>query len=137
MPADPEADIAALVATLTGRVQGTNLFRGPELAMDAVSVPPDCVFVQAFPGERPRPFLGTAQNLKSADVKITVRSPPLDREAARTTARTIMGGVHQATLGGLTGYCLALLVESEPAYEDYDAAQCHYYAFSLTVQWVA
>ena len=133
---DPEADLATLVATLTGRVLGTNLFRGSELAQDE-GVPADCVFVQAFPGDRPQPLLGTGKDLKSADVKITVRGPPSDREETRTTARAIMAGVQRAAPNELSDYSLALLVESEPAYEDYDSSQCHYYGFSLTLQWVA
>jgi hypothetical protein len=133
---DPEADLAVLVATLTSRVLGTNLFRGSELAQDG-GVPADCVFVQAFPGDRPQPLLGSGKDVKSADVKITVRGPPSDRETARTTARALMAGVQRAAPSGLPDYSLALLVESEPAYEDYDSSQCHYYGFSLTLQWVA
>lgn len=134
--ADPEADVAALVATATSRTQGTSLFRGPVLAV-AEGTPADCVFVQAHRGDRPGALLGTGKNLWSADVEVVFRGPPLDRETVRTSARTALQAVQQATRTALAGYALALVVEGEPEYLYQDVAQCHLYAFSLTVQWVA
>lgn len=124
------------MATATGRTVGTNLFQGKVLAV-AEGTPAECVFVQAHRGDRPQALLGTGSNLWSADVEVTVRGPPKDREAARQLARTALQAAQQATVAGLTGYVLALLVDGEPEYLYPDVNGCHLYAFSLTVQWVA
>lgn len=133
---DPEADVATLVATATGRVVGTSLFQGPQLAV-AEGAPADCIFVQARKGDRPQPLMGAGRTVWSADVEVLVRGPPRDREQARTTARGALQALQQATRGGgFPGYSLALVVEGEPEYVAKDVSQCHLYAFALTVQWV-
>lgn len=133
---DPEADVATLVAGFTSRTLGTNLFRGPMLAASP-QVPADCVFVQAHRGDRPQPLLGTGMTVWSADVEVSVRGPPSDREAARTTARELLQQVQQSTRTGLPGYSLALVVDGEPEQMPQEANLSHVYVFSLTVQWVS
>ena len=132
---DPEADVAALVATATGRTLGQGLLRGKVLAVEE-GTPPDCIFVSAHRGERPMPLLGTGTTVWSSDVEVTVRGPAGDREAARQTARGLLYAVQQATRTGLEGYALALVVDGEPEDMEQDTNQSHSFSFALTVQWV-
>jgi len=134
---DPEADVASLVATATGRTLGASLFRGKILAVGE-GAPADCIFIRAHRGERNQPFVGSSQTLWGADVEVTVRGPAGDRESARATATTVLHALQKATSGGgFSGYTLALVVDGVPEDLEQDTNQCHLFAVAVTVQWMA
>jgi hypothetical protein len=137
MTQDPQTDVAAFLATALGRTLGTNLFAGPVLAVGE-GVPPDAIFVEAQPGEAPDPVLGASQSEWEAEVEITVRGSPGDPEGPRAVARSVRDEVHLANArGGLTSYTLVTCDDSEPEYLEADQQQCHEYAVSFTLRWVA
>lgn len=130
-------DVAAYLLTLSLTYEGvalalgTNLFRG-EVQAVGNGVPPAAVFVQALPGTPPEAFLGAASTEWEAEVEITVRSNPGQREDARAFARGLLARLHCAAI---TGYTRVVAEDSEPEWQEQDEAECHEYVFSITVEW--
>lgn len=129
-------DVAAYLLTLglsyegTALALGANVFRG-EVQAVGNGVPPAAIFVQALPGGSPEPYLG-ALDVWEAEVEVTVRSNPGQREDARTFARGLLARLHRAPI---TGYISCVVEETEPEWQEQDEAECHEYVFSITLEW--
>jgi hypothetical protein len=137
MTQDPQSDVAAFLADELSRTVGTDLFTGAVLAVGE-GVPTDAIFVEAQPGEAPDPVLGASQSEWEAEVEVTVRGAPGDPEGPRVLARSVRDALHLANArGGLTSYTLVTCDDSEPEYLEADQQQCHEYAVSFTLRWVA
>lgn len=133
---DPQVDVAAHILTLglsyagAALALGTNLFRG-EVQAVGNGVPGAAIFVQALPGGSPEPYLGALDKWE-AEVEVTVRSNPGEREEARAFARELLARLHRATIAG---YISCVAEETEPEWQEQDEGDCHEYVFSITLEW--
>lgn len=109
---------------------GTNLFRG-EVQAVGNGVPAAAVFVQALSGPPPEAFLG-AMDEWEAEVEVTVRSAPGEREQARTFARGLLARLNRATI---SGYTRVVSEDTEPEWLERDEGDMHEYVFSITLEW--
>jgi len=134
---DPQVDVAAYIVTLGLTYAGaslalaTNVFRG-EVQAVGNGTPSAAVFVQALQGDPPQAFLGAGTTEWAAEVEITVRSAPGEREAARAFARGLLARLHCAAI---SGYTRVVAEDTEPEWVEQDEGGCHEYQFSLTLEW--
>lgn len=131
----PEVDVAAALATALSLSVGTDIKYGPqrpalEPGNDAVTL-----WVTAYGGPPPEPYLGSGTSLFKGSVQVVclaAASDPDNQAQALALARSVRDALH---LHAPSGYSLCTALSSEPAPMQPDDAGRIRFSVNVSLWW--
>lgn len=122
----PETVIADKIATATGLVVGTGIFKGPPRPWKAPTslIPRNAVFVYSMMSFKPEQYIGIGQALRTFRITLFVRRRQDDFEAGQALTRDIWEALNQADVTA-SGYVGCLMAESDAQYIGMDDVDDH------------
>lgn len=113
---------------------GTNLFIGPERAVEGSTIPAQAVFCLGSGGPQPRPYLGASVvgGQRLSRVQVVVRSTSDDFDGGEALARACLTRLERAEL---SGYYNCRVLESEPNYIGQNEHGLHRWTLNVELWW--
>jgi hypothetical protein len=118
------------IGTVTLAV-GTNVFVGPELAVNT-HTPPSAVFVRDIAGAKPEPYLGNTDDFVRFQVEVVVRTEGNSYSAGDSLARAILNKIQR---NPPSGYVSCLVQQSGPEWLGQDEEYQDSFRFVAELWW--